>query len=101
MVYHERVASVSAASIRMVYHERVAKLRVEWTRTLTIQTISEINVRIKILPAQLPYLYQNLSQKATELYLLGLSYIEIGKILGIDPKTVKKAVSQNNHKKRK
>ena len=69
-----------------------------WTRTQPIRTISEMTVRIKILPARQPYLYQQLVKKATELYLLGLSYIKIGKILGIDPKTVKKAVSQNKRK---
>ena len=30
-----------------------------------------------------------------ELHLLGMSYSKIGKILGIDPKTVKKAISNN------
>jgi len=29
---------------------------------------------------------------------LGLSYIKIGKILGVDPKTIAKAISQNKRK---
>jgi len=57
-------------------------------------------VHIRILPAKTPYLYQNLSQKAIELHLLGLSYNQIGKALGIDPKTAAKAISQNNPKRR-
>jgi len=71
-----------------------------WTRTEPIRTISQIHCHIKILPAKLPYLYQNLSQKAYQLYLLGFSYIKIGKVLGIDPKTAKKAVAQNKPKRR-
>ena len=47
-----------------------------------------------VLPAKLPYLYQKLNQKATELHLLGMSYNKIGKTLGIDPKTAKKAIEQ-------
>ena len=55
--------------------------------------MAEIPAHIKILPpVKHPYLYQKLSQKATELHLLGMSYKKIGKILGIDPKTVKKAI---------
>ena len=52
----------------------------------------EIKAYIRILPAIHPYLYQKLAQKATELHLLGMSYTKIGKILGIDHKTVIKAV---------
>jgi DNA-binding CsgD family transcriptional regulator len=54
--------------------------------------MAEIQAHIKILPVKHPHLYQKLSQKAMELHLLGLSYAKIGKILGIDPKTVKKAI---------
>ncbi|HAZ10313.1 MAG TPA: hypothetical protein DCY56_04330 [Candidatus Omnitrophica bacterium] len=53
--------------------------------------MAEILAHIKILPVKHPHLYQKLTQKATELHLLGMSYLKIGKILGIDPKTVKKA----------
>ena len=56
-----------------------------------IRTTAEITAHIKIVPAKQPYLYQKLAQKATELHLLGMSYIKISKILGIDPKTVEKA----------
>ena len=62
-----------------------------WTRSQPIRTTAEIQAHIKILPAKLPYLYQKVAKKAIELHLLGLSYIKIGKILNIDPKTAKKA----------
>jgi hypothetical protein len=68
-----------------------------WTRTQPIRTASEIHARIKILPAKPPYLYQNLTQKATKLHQLGFSYNKIGKALGIDPKTAKKAILQTKH----
>jgi DNA-binding CsgD family transcriptional regulator len=54
--------------------------------------MAEIQANIKILPVKHPHLYQKLAQKAMELHLLGMSYSKIGKILGIDPKTVKKAI---------
>ena len=41
-----------------------------------------------------PYLYQKLTQKATELHLLGMSYTKIGKALGVDPKTAQKAIER-------
>ena len=66
-----------------------------WTRSLPIRTTAEIRAHIKVLPAKHPYLYQKLAQKATELHLLGLSYTKIAKILGIDHKTVAKAVRRH------
>lgn len=63
-----------------------------WTRSQPIRTFAEIHAHIKVLPANRPYLYQKLTQKATELHLLGMSYIKISKILGVDPKTIKKAI---------
>jgi len=44
------------------------------TRLQPIQTAAEITAHIKILPIHQPYLYQKLSQKATQLRLLGMSY---------------------------
>ncbi|OIO33832.1 MAG: hypothetical protein AUJ70_02470 [Candidatus Omnitrophica bacterium CG1_02_40_15] len=67
-----------------------------WTRSQPIRNTAEIQAHIKILPVKHPHLYQKLAQKAIELHLLGLSYAKIGKILGIDPKTVKKATKQNH-----
>ena len=71
-----------------------------WTRSQPIRNTAEILAHIKILPVKHPHLYQKLSQKATELHLLGMPYSKIGKILGIDPKTAIKAVMSLRGKKR-
>jgi len=56
-----------------------------------IRTAAEITAHIKILPARQPYLYQKLSQKATQLGLLGMTYKQIAKSLNINRKTATKA----------
>lgn len=72
-----------------------------WTRSLPIRTIAEIHAHIKILPVECPHIYQKLAQKATELHLLGMSDTDIGKSLGIDPKTAKKAYKYNKREKKR
>jgi len=61
------------------------------TQLQPIRTSGEITTHIKILPAQQRYLYQELSKKATQLRLLGMSYGEIAKSLNINRKTATKA----------
>jgi hypothetical protein len=56
-----------------------------------IRAAAETTAHIKILPAQQAYLYQKLSQKATQLRLLGMSYEQIAKSLHINRKTATKA----------
>jgi len=64
----------------------------EWrTQLQPIRTIGEISAHIKILPIQQPYLYQKLSQKATQLRLLGMTYRQIAESLHINRKTATKA----------
>jgi DNA invertase Pin-like site-specific DNA recombinase len=76
---------------------RSARLRIpedikNWrTRLQPIRTAAEITAHIKILPVHQPYLYQKLSQKATQLRLLGMSYQQIAKSLNINKRTVMKA----------
>ena len=55
-----------------------------------IRTIAEITAHIKILPVRPPYLYQKLSQRATQLRLLGMCYEQIAKSLDINRKTATK-----------
>ena len=62
-----------------------------WTQLLPIRTIGEITAHIKILPVQQPYLYQKLSQKATQLRILGMTYGQIADSLHINRKTATKA----------
>jgi len=52
---------------------------------------STITAHIKILPARQPYLYQELSKKATQLRLLGMTCGQIAKSLNINRKTATKA----------
>ena len=56
-----------------------------------IRTIGKITVHIKILPVHQPYLYQELSKKATQLRLLGMPYGQIAESLHINRKTATKA----------
>ncbi len=61
------------------------------TQLQPIRTIGEISAHIKIFPVHQPYLYQKLSEKATQLRLLGMSYQEIARSLNINRKTATKA----------
>jgi len=61
------------------------------TQLQPIRTAAEMTAHIEILPVRQPYLYQKLSQKATQLCLLGMSYEQIAKSLNINKKTVVKA----------
>jgi len=77
-------------------HYRMAATRVQigksWrTRLQPIRTFGEITAHIKILPVHQPYLYQKLSQKATQLRLLGMSYEQIAKSLNINKRTAVRA----------
>jgi len=61
------------------------------TQLQPIRTIGEISAHIEIFPVHQPYLYQKLSQKATQLRLLGMTYGQISKSLNINRKTAIKA----------
>ncbi len=61
------------------------------TRSQPIRTFGEISAHIKILPVHQPYLYQKLSNKATQLRLLGMTYGQIARSLNINRKTATKA----------
>ncbi len=68
------------------------------TRSQPIRTFGEITAYIKILPVHQPYLYQKLSQKATQLRLLGMSYQQIAKGLNTNKKTAMKACKYKRRK---
>ena len=61
------------------------------TQLQPIRTFGEITAHIKIFPVHQPYLYQKLSQKATQLRLLGMSYQQIASSLNINRKTAVRA----------
>ena len=56
-----------------------------------IRTASEIHAKIIIKPLERIPLYQKLAQKVKELHLLGMTYKEIAKSLGVSKNTIKKA----------
>ena len=61
------------------------------TQLQPIRTTAQITASIKILPSKSFPLYQKLAQKVKELQLLGLSYKEIAKKLGISEGTIANA----------
>jgi len=61
------------------------------TRLQPIRTAGEITATIRVQPVQSIYLYQKLSQKARELFLLGMSYNKIAKTLKVSKNTIIKA----------
>ena len=75
----------------MACHERGPLARVEWTWWKPIRTISEVPLEFTI-PITKTFLFQSLSDAARGLKAKGLNYLAISKILGIDDKTVKKAI---------
>jgi len=56
-----------------------------------IRTISEISVRIKILPIKHIPLYQKISLKAKQLHSLGMSNQQIAKSLNVGETTIIRA----------
>jgi len=60
-------------------------------RLQPIRTAAEITAHIRIFLVHQSYLYQKLSQKATQLRLLGMSYQQIAKSLNINKRTAMKA----------
>ena len=56
-----------------------------------IRAAAEITAPIKVPPVHQPYLYQKLSQKATQLRLLRMTYEQITKSLNVNKKTATKA----------
>lgn len=63
-----------------------------WTRSRRIRTAASLSVNIPIDETQEPPVYQRIASKATHLRELGMTYLEIGKMLGVDRWTVGKAV---------
>lgn len=56
-----------------------------------IRTASEIEFEFQVF-TQEPFLFQKIRGKAQKLHQLGMNFHEIGKALGVDEKTAKKAI---------
>ena len=64
-----------------------------WTRSQRIRTIGELALEVDLLEAERVPLYQEIAPKAVHLRALGLNLSRIGRHLGVDDKTVAKALS--------
>lgn len=60
-----------------------------------IRTVADIEFNFAA-PIENPFLYRILAVKARQLHSLGMSFVEIGKALGITDKTAKKAALATN-----
>ncbi len=56
-----------------------------------IRTLAEIALETHILVTD-DFLYQNIMEKVVKLKVLGMSFRQISQALGVDDKTVKKAI---------
>lgn len=63
-----------------------------WTRLQPIRTAAEIAVEFVIFTAE-PFQYQQIADEARRMRRLGMSFRAIGVALGVDGKTVRKAVA--------
>jgi hypothetical protein len=68
------------------------KLVLLWTRLQPIRTISEIELEFVIFTAE-PFAFQSIGGEARRMRRLGMSLRAIGAALGVDEKTVRKALS--------
>ena len=64
-----------------------------WTWTVRIRTFAEVPFEASLIDLTLTPIYQNISEKCSQLQALGLSYRRIAKLLSVDEKTVSKAIS--------
>jgi len=56
-----------------------------------IRTVSEIEFEFHVF-TQEAFVFQDIASRAKQLHRLGMNFHQIGKALGVDEKTVKKAV---------
>jgi DNA-binding NarL/FixJ family response regulator len=64
----------------------------QWTRLQRVRTAAEIPLEVDLAAETVP-VFQRIASKAAELRAQGLSDRAIGRELGVDPKTVAKAVA--------
>ena len=61
-----------------------------------IRTAGEMGVEFSVFAEQ-SFIYQEIGEEARRLYRLGMRYREIGRTLGIDGKTAKKAIRRTKN----
>jgi hypothetical protein len=62
-----------------------------WTRLRPIRTISEVALEFVVFTTE-PFSYQRIAPEARKLRALGMTFRAIGHALGVDDKTVRKAL---------
>ena len=62
-----------------------------WTRLRPIRTLSELTFEFPVFPHE-PFQYQQVAPEAAKLRRLGMTFRAIGNALGVDAKTVRKAL---------
>jgi hypothetical protein len=63
-----------------------------WTRSQSIRTLGEVVFEVALLEVEEQPLYQRIAEEALHLHRLGLNYARIARLLGVDAKTVAKAI---------
>ena len=66
-------------------------VRTEWTRLRAIRTVSEVELEFVVF-TQDPFEFQRIGPEARTMRRLGMSLRAIGAALGVDEKTVRKAL---------
>ena len=65
---------------------------IQWTRSQRIRTLAKGQFEVTLLDTTPPPQYQRIAQEASQLKQLGLSMYRIARKLGVDDKTVAKAI---------
>ena len=58
------------------------KKQIDWTRTLRIRTLAEIPSEFPVVTEPI-FTYQKIAEEAWKLYRFGMSYRQIGRVLGL------------------
>jgi hypothetical protein len=75
----------------VIEQEERCRAVIQWTRLRPIRTASEVSFEFVIFTNE-PFQYQKIAWEAATLRKLGMSYRAIGTALGVDEKTVRKAL---------
>src|SRR5262250_2914573 len=72
---------------------RAARLQLNWwTQSQPIRTIAEMPITFSLLNTRSPFIYQQVAEKARELWRLGMPACAIARMLKTSDKTVSKAL---------
>ncbi len=75
--------------------EDASGIRTGWTRLQPIRTAAEIPLEFVVFSTD-PFQYQQIAGEARRMRRLGISFRAIGAALGVDSKTVRKALARQD-----